>query len=68
MKSMVGKNNTPDNLYRVLILINNKPVIKDNMFKLDPLQIKELKVVKDKEIFKQYTNVDINGIILILLK
>jgi hypothetical protein len=38
------------------------------MFKLDPSQIKELQVIKNKEIMKQYTFVDINGIILILLK
>jgi tetratricopeptide (TPR) repeat protein len=65
---VIEKNNTPDNLYRVLILINSKPVTKHEMFKLHPSEIKELQVVKNKEIIKQYTGVDINGMILILLK
>ena len=62
----VERTNTADKFYKVLILLNGTPITATQMQQLPPQQIKNMKVLHTKEEMRPYTEVELNGIILLL--
>jgi len=52
----------------ILYLLNNKEISKEQLEQIEPNDIKEVKVIKDKKGIATYTNKKYDGIILITLK
>lgn len=57
VKKKIDKANPKGNYYRVLILVNGKPVTKAEMDRLPPASITGLNVIKDQATIKKYTSV-----------
>ena len=68
IEKKIDKTNPKGNYYRVLILVNGKPVTKAEMDRLPPASITGLNVIKDQAAIKKYTSVNISGIIKISVK
>jgi hypothetical protein len=61
----VLEQNPSSRYYKTLILVNGKPITTSQMEKLDPASIKNLQVIKLKDEIRKYSDVELNGIILI---
>lgn len=61
----VLEQNPSDEYYKILILLNGQPVHRSRMNNINPTAIKNLHVVKSKADLEKYTDVELNGIIVI---
>ncbi|MBC8052602.1 MAG: tetratricopeptide repeat protein [Sphingobacteriaceae bacterium] len=68
INGVIEKNNKSDQYYKILILLDGKPVTRAVLEKTDPAKIKNITVLKSKEEIKAYTTMDINGVLLVSLK
>jgi len=53
---------------KVLILLGNKEISRNDLEKLDPNDIEKIKVIKKKEEIKKYTSELYDGVVIIYLK
>ena len=50
---------------KILFLLEDKAISKDEMGKIDPKEIESIDVIKDKSTIKQYTTDDYDGVVII---
>ena len=65
VNATVERQNAADKFYKVLVLLNGVPISAAQMQKINPQQIRDVKVLRTKEEIMPYTDVELNGIILI---
>jgi tetratricopeptide (TPR) repeat protein len=65
VNAVVERSNAADKYYKVLVLLNGVPVTGAHLEQQNPQQIRDLKVLKSKEEIRAYTEVELNGIILV---
>ncbi|OUJ74778.1 tetratricopeptide repeat protein [Hymenobacter crusticola] len=65
VNAAVERNNTADKFYKVLILVNGVPVTGTQLQQINPQKIRDVKVLKTKEELQAYTEVELNGIVLV---
>jgi tetratricopeptide (TPR) repeat protein len=66
VNAVVERTNKADKYYNVLILLNGVPISAPQMKQLDPQKLRNMKVLHNKEEMQAYTEVEVNGIILLL--
>lgn len=65
VNAVVERSNAAHKFYKVLILLNGKPVSAALLETVDAHKIQDMKVLKKKEEMQAYTEVELNGIVLI---
>lgn len=65
VNAVVEQRNAAAKYYKVLVLLNGVPVPSAHLEQQNPQQIKDIKVLKTKEEIRAYTDVELNGIILV---
>ncbi|WP_188813486.1 tetratricopeptide repeat protein [Hymenobacter cavernae] len=65
VNATVERQNAADKFYKILVLLNGVPIPAAQMQKINPQQIRDVKVLKTKAEITPYTDVELNGIILI---
>jgi len=65
VNAAVERNNTADKFYKVLILVNGVPVPAAQLQQINPQKIRDVKVLKTKAEMQAYTEVELNGIVLV---
>jgi len=65
VNAVIEQRNAADKYYKVLVLLNGVPVTGAQLEKTAPQQIQDIKVLKSKSEMQAYTEVELNGIILV---
>lgn len=66
VNAVVERTNKADNYYNVLILLDGVPISTSQMKRLDPQKIRNMKVLRNKKEMRDYTEVELEAIILLL--
>lgn len=66
VNAVVERTNKADKYYNVLILLNGAPISAPQMNQLDPKKIRNVKVLRNTEEMRSYTEVELDAIILLL--